>query len=239
MKKLLVMLVAVGFIAGTANAATLWMQFEGGGNEVTLAPSQNVNVEVWVDLIPGEGLSGMSAPWWPAGTADAPSYPGGVEGLVEMSAVGVPSGWIDASQLDVIGLPGASIIVGASDPGTQSLVGPGSFMVGLMTIHQNDILSANSPNFPDFYPVMFGGDPNGTPQLSKANGQDYPWSPVYASHPYSGYYTWGQGASAISGKAPGGAYSIDANPLMVHCVIPEPASLSLLALGGLALIRRR
>lgn len=244
MKKVLVMIVAMALVGSTANAATLWMQFEGGGNEVTLVPSQNVNVEIWVDLVAGDTLSGVGGPFWPTSTADQGAYPNYVEGL-EAVAWGPGTDamdWITPGGLGVVGSPTHSISL-AAPTAAQVIDGPGSFLLGVMTIHQNNIINADSTYFNedgtdefDFYPIMFGGNPAAIPNLSNGTGADYPFSPVYQA--YSGYYTWGQGASAVSGKGPGGAYNLPDNPLIVHC-IPEPASLALLALGGLAIIRRR
>jgi hypothetical protein len=237
MKKLIVMLVAVGLMAGTANAATLWMQFEGGLDEVTLAPSDSINVEVWVDLLAGETLSTVFYPNWPD-TPYETDFVVPVSGLEQTGLSTSIAGWSTAGQGGLLGngIVGApqQFAAAADDPNVGSLTGPGSFLVGIQTIHQNDITNDLSPEY-DFYPIMFGGDP-GTPvaQVLDQGGAAFTFDPRYASYS-PGYYTYGQGASEIITKK----WSIGDDPLIVNCIIPEPASLALLALGGLAIIRRR
>ena len=228
MKKALAMLVVVGLMAGTANAATLWMQFEGGANEITLNPSDMVNVEVWLDIIAGDNVSGLGQPFWPGDGV-------GVNGLVQESVTPI-AGWDENSLDGMLGLSGQQDINVFAPTLGDVIDGPGSFLLAVMTLHQNDLQNLDNPLFPDYYPIMFGGDPTVTSALLNSVGSEIGFTPVYAS--YSGYYTWGQGASAISGKTGTTAWALEDNPLKVYC-IPEPASLALLALGGLAIIRRR
>lgn len=246
MKKALAMLVVVGLMAGTANAATLWMQFEGGGNVATLAPSESINVEIWVDLLAGDALSTVYYTNWPydgaenPGAMDEPNpYPNGVEGLVQTGLTAVAAGWNSQPVNGVLGAVGGDGLQQVAFGTTSNFLGGGSFLIGIQTIHQNEITNALSTDFNgsleyDFYPIMFGGDP-GTPvsALLNSTGGSFTFAPNYAGG-YANYYTWGQGSAAANSVYGG---TVD-NPLMVYC-IPEPASLSLLALGALAVIRRR
>ena len=229
MKAKLVCAVAVMALgmATPGHAATLWMQFENGGNEITLAPSHTFNVEVWLDILAGDNVSGLGQPFWPGDAV-------GVNGLVQENVTPI-AGWDENSLDGVLGLSGQQDINVFAPTLAQVIDGPGSYLLAVMTLHMNDLVPDNNPLFPDYYPIMFGGDPTVTSALLNSVGSEIGFTPVYAS--YSGYYTWGQGASAISGKTGTTAWALDDNPLKVY--EPEPASISLLALGGLLVLRRR
>ena len=213
-------------VASTTDAATLWMQFEGGGNTITVMPSSYVNVEVWIDLLNGDSLSGLGQPYWPGDST-------GIEGLEQTSVIPYP-GWGENSLDGVVGMYAQQDInVFAPGPG-QVIYGPGSYLLAVMTLHQNGICNDDSLLYPEFYPIMFGGDPTVTSALLDAVGHEIPFWPANAV--YSGYYTWGQGSCAISGK--NGNLTYD-DPLKVYCPVPEPASMCLLVLGGGWILRRR
>ena len=59
MRSITLLLMVFGLSLAPASGATLWMQFEGGGNVATLAPSDSINVEIWVDLLPGDSLGAL------------------------------------------------------------------------------------------------------------------------------------------------------------------------------------
>ena len=206
-------------VCAPAGGAIQWMQFEGGLSEVTLAPSDFINVEIWLDLLPGEEVTGLF----------------------------YRNAWAeDVYQTDLSGRApwqlGADIVHGRLGDPTQwvhfftanPVVGPGSFLIGTQTLHLGQ-WNPVPPN-PPYYEVMFDGDPTVSSGLLDDNLLPIPFDPPAVDLGYSGYYTWGQGASAISGKSAFGDYDLPADPLLIH--IPEPAALTLLALGALAILRR-
>ena len=233
-------IVLAAAVCSPAGASTLWMQFEGGGNVVTLAPSGSVNVEIWLDLLAGDPIAGLAQELWPLRTPDEAAYPNGVDGLVSTAVTPYPI-WRENSLHGVIGT--AQYISTYAETANELIEGPGSFLLAVVTIHKNDLFPGDTPYFGpggeyDFYPIMFGGDPTVLSALTAYDGvaaYEPVFSPPYAG--YSGYYTWGQGASAISGKSGTNDWWLDDDPLKVY--VPEPASMCLLVLGGLLVLRRR
>ena len=215
MKKVLLVLLVGGMLATTANAATLWMQFQGGGNEITVAPSDEIVVEIWFDIAhAGDTVSTVFHENQLAA------------GLDQTASVAVPTNWSAGGLNGPLGPGTNQFAVGADDPLTDSLGGVGSYHVGYQLIHQNIDTGDWEISF---------GDPGTFAQVLDAAGGNYLW---WGDGTYAGYYTYGQGACYVAGNPKTGLLPVAADPLIVHC-IPEPSSLALLALGGLALIRRR
>ena len=264
MKQSVTSLGIVMLLASSSHGAVLWMQFEGGGNEVTLHPSESVNVEIWLNLVEGETITGLSYGNWPTVPDTAESayprswydlYGPGVEGLEQGVVDALPSGWSSNGSRTRVALGSysheeAQFVNIFAQGWDDILVGPGSFHIANQPVYHNSITIAQSQYFNGqvnddfydadkgkyFYPIMFGGDPvhGWGINLSDMWGGDVAFNPNYVAAGYSGYYTWGQGASAISGRG----WSLADNPLKVFNN-PEPASLALLLVGGLACLRRR
>ena len=242
MKQALVLALAFGVWIAPAGAATLWMQFEGGGNEVYMAPSQTLAIEIWVDLVAGDTLAGLFHTNWPydgpdpSGIMDVPfDYPNGLENIVQVGTEVIPEGWRDQPVNGVLGVEGQQQVAFGAEQQEDCLSGPGSFLIGRQFIHMNSLIAIYPPfGQYDFYPIMFGGDPGGpTSTLQDLFGANFTFDPRYAGS-YAGYYTWGQGAAAA---AKGEAWSLADDPLIVR--IPEPGALSLVLVGAFAILRRR
>jgi len=217
MKKALLLSLVIGMMAASANAATLRMNFAGGGDVITVAPTDEFTVEVWIDMVAGETLAGA---FYPNGFA---------AGLVQVGLASPPTNWARAGYDSVLGDGNQQASFGALNPSMDSLVGPGSVLIGLQYIHQNDLTGD--------YEIVFGDPLGGFVGLLDQSAVSFIWYGYGGS--FAGYYEYGKGSPYVPASGRGGAIPGQAaDPLIVHC-IPEPAALSLLLLGGVAVLRRR
>jgi len=224
MKRVLVIALALAFPTA-ASALQIEMFFPGSATEVTLAPSQTVEVEVYAKLNTGFGAGDTLIT---VGTE--------FEAAVGLDIIGTAAaypGWT----------PGATLLgqmlgdgLGASSPyvsfGGPVIAAPAYVLLGTFTIHQRGEVEYINQD----YELMFT-DMKVPPNFGAYDGTGaaIAYHGTYGTA-YSGYYNFGKGSPYIAQQksTPGQAK----DPLIVHC-IPEPASLSLLVLGGLAALRRR
>ena len=234
MKKFVLVAVAVAMLATTANAANLRMNFApnpfGTEQEVTLAPSDAVDVEIWLDLIAGEDsvgiLTAFEQPW----DLNTLAY---VPGAIDQTAHNTDLfDWTELGVDAPIGPEaGAARAAFGNLDNQDPITGAGSFLVGTATLHQTAI-GAPAPGDPAVpYEIVFykGGN---FPTITQSSGAAMVYNVNYAGV-YPGY--WAFGAYGNPGKLAG---KIGRNPLIINCV-PEPGALALLALGGLSVLRRR
>lgn len=213
MKKLLLMALVVGIVATSASAARLSMEFRGYGGEVTMAPTDYVTIDIW--LTPGplnnsETIQNVAFAFETAGDAAPSEFT-----VVEISTY---SDWTYLLQPeDVPTKFGFLENFYVSSGGT-----PYHLMAGGDPIHLLDIVLHK-----DFF---LGNDVS--IWFREGTGPTTPWMATALGSPMvPGNETWGANFYEID---QGGI----ADPLIIHN-IPEPTSLALLALGGLALLRRR
>jgi hypothetical protein len=229
MKKLLVILF-VGVFAASANAATLSMLFDDGPvdqgpypkEEITLSPSETAVLSIYIDLKANDpGFSGLAGQF-----EDAP-------GLAAVGEAAAPANWNADSALGPLGVGVGKYVANyfTTDAVVDALRGPGQFLVAEIVIHQ-----LNEPLPPQDYEIVFYHNPAAFSwDLTNEIGSSFTFHPKFEGNSYSGYYTYGKGAPDAGALMTGYTYR---DPLIVHC-IPEPGSMALLVLGGLAALRRR
>jgi hypothetical protein len=252
MKKGLVGILAVGFMATAANAATLSMRFAGGATEITMgAASDSATIEVlltWNTLDGGKAPSKISSI---NARFDVGTVVPGVGGNYVQDTFPAPSKWVVTDtatsvagwNTDGSSAPGAafdrSYFFASEDPaGAVNLVGaPGTTVVlGSFTIHKTAFSAGDTA-------IVFRvEDP--LPALSEGpTGWSSRWQ--YGVELARNNWLMGAGPGAPAVGNPGdadprwGFHGYESlNPLVIHNV-PEPSALALLALGGLAMLRRR
>ena len=237
MKKFVLVAVAVAMLATTANAAYLRMNFTFDPvihptwteQEVTLAETDEVDVEIWLDLLAGDSVVGLLTafeyPWDTALTV--PAYvPGAIDQTAHAVDTGMPVNWATQGVDARIGPNSGDARASFVNANNQNpITGAASWLVGKATLHQTAI------GVPGTYEIVFykGGN---FPDITKDDGGSMVYNVTYAS--YSPGY-WAFGAYGNPGKGPS---KTGRNPLIINCV-PEPGALALLALGGLSVLRRR
>jgi len=240
MKKGLLGLIAVGMIATAANAATLSMRFAGGGNEVTLAPSQSATVEVVITMGLADGpkspskLTGFDMRFEVGDVADAGFGPYVVDGSTKYSVTEHTAfpGWSLAAASPLPNTFNSSYFLSAGDP--AGLIGPtgataGDTVIATFTIHK-DVFELG-----DTFVVWRKG--SALPALyngAAAWGDRFGYTAEVARN----QFLHGQGSPGDAGPQNQYHGYEDFEPLIIHNV-PEPSALALLALGGLAMLRRR
>jgi hypothetical protein len=214
MKKALLALTVVALMATTSNAAMLWMEWAGTDSDtVQVVQGGTATAEIWVELAAGDDLINFFA-----GNESAPM----------ISQTGVTTdiaGWIDASVSGVLGAPGQQISVGT--PGAVSPIQGGTFLIAEQTLQVSPAAEIGS-----LHDITFA---HSTVGLLDLTGGAYTFGPSLAGTvPH--FFGYGAGSPGVDGGALG---SSPRDPLVIEVIVPEPASLALLALGGFALLRRR
>lgn len=232
MKRLLLMALVVGMVATAANAATIGMKWAGTDDQkIFAAPSDTVAVDIILTIYATgpaqEGVSGV-------GYVNMPVVDGN---LIQIGLVADPLGQLDAAGWSW-GSGGAD---GALGDGTQQVaffaagsgdlaMTPGEYVIGRQLLHLADDSPIGGENKEIKFDHAFGVDVFNAAgasmlfNLAKSTTYYYAGYPGYVSYSHFGNPGWKQ--------------QQDPNPLLLG-KIPEPASLALLALGGVAVLRRK
>jgi len=211
MKKFVLSILAGGILAGTANAVGLGMEFQNGEGYYATMPSEAVWIDIYVTLMPSESISGLGfRPALPDPVGLVSSMPG--PGFTDGSDI--PGGWL------FFGISGGYI---HADEVTKILVGG-------FDVHFED------GEFSDTYEIFFEHE---WLCFFDDHGHEYYWDARYAmTVSYPGYIAYADWGNPGWGTNPAKGHQPTPNPLILHN-IPEPTSVALLALGGLAVLRRR
>ena len=211
MKKFVVALMAVGLLTTVANGASLSLSFPGGLTEWTLATSETVEVEVWFQMNAGDSLAGVGF--------RLDSAPG----LDQIGSTPVQAGWSSSSTPGILGTPQQFVGFG----GTPYNGPDTGMLLGTVEIHQ---IQGTGPID---YDITI--DVDNPINVQNAAGASYTRVAPGMYTGYANYYAIGTGSP---GYVDGFGGVAQPNPLILHH-IPEPGSLALLALGGIAIVRRR
>lgn len=261
MKKTILMFLVVGAMASVANAGMLMMSFRdgtqgypAGTTEVTLSPSDTVYLDiVWRmqttdKKASGNYVDGMDLRFnlWSTDPAAGETPTSVVDDLIVAAAPTSPFGWVTGASDPVggqIGSPGGYFLAGSDTAGTHRIAATGAqfdTLVLSVLLHKSPDYSL-ATTYLSFMEYVPGGVGSGVIPAVYMTGSNWTLLFGYPGHTTTGpkQFTMGTGnpGDNPSFYDPYHGYDIGA-PLIVHN-IPEPGSLALLALGGLALLRRR
>jgi hypothetical protein len=221
MKKVLASLMAVGLMATAANAATVGLRWSDTPDQKHLGAG---TVEVFISLLNGESVSGANG--------DFVCVSGDCSNLLFTNfQPGNAAGW-EASNTGIgphMGAPDfAGMNGGATNPLTDSVSGPTSFIMARFDVGFDGAPDLSEKGFAVAFPTNPGGG------VINATAQAYKWDTRYNGS-FAGYIAFDAnfGNPGFAGK--GGEPALG----LLITKVPEPSSLALIALGGLAMLRRR
>jgi hypothetical protein len=226
MKKFVLLALTVGLLAGTANAASLYMEWaaEGGATAThDMEVGDSAVINIYVDLLAGETFSTLA-------------YANSAQPLVSQTGTTVvPANWGNGSfNGTTLGAGGQQIAFAANNPLVDFLSGPSPYtLIGTQTVQ---LSAAASPGDPDV-PVAFQDPTLAGMLFYDMNGAPFTWDARYNTS-YSGYVAFANYGNPGWGLNPAKGHQPTPNPLYIN-IIPEPSALALLALGGFSLLRRR
>ena len=226
MKKFVLVTLTVGLLAGTANAASLYMEWaaEGDATPITgVAPGGSADINIYVDLFAGDTFSTLA-------------YANSAQPLVSQTGTTVvPANWGNGSfNGTTLGAGGQQIAFAANNPLVDYLAGPTTrTLVGTQTVQLDATAMVGDPDVP----VTFQ-DPTASGMLFlDMTGAGLTWNALYNTS-YSGYVAFANYGNPGWGTKTAQGHQPTPNPLLIN-IIPEPSALALLGLGGFALLRRR
>ena len=251
MKRVVLFALSVALFAGVASAqdvgtADVWIQPVGGGNQINILESETAIIQLWmnysapVDTYPDERLLlGMDAQ---LDHRDAQGINFEVTGFNGPGAADQygPWGLLNGHDPDGFYVKSRGQLDEAGFDGIPDYTGVGNldwyqFQGTVAPLYEND--RGLQPNLGDILLdeiIIHGVSDCGT----EANRVIFAPN-EYAPSWFEGYFYNGEYDHNLESLMVLGTGINKVNPIYVHVSIPEPASLALLAFGGLAAIRRR
>jgi hypothetical protein len=258
MKKVLLGILAVGLTATAANAAQLSLRFAGGATEVTMGPAASDSVTIEVLLTFTAPLDNTKSPSKTSGINarfEVGDRVPGFGGDYFQDTFGGPSkfvvtdtstpvaGWnSDGASADGNAFD-SSYFFAAEDPtGVVRLSGAtlGTVVLGSFTIHH----AGGSVADDTYIAFRVGAALPAVNEAASAWGSRWQYDTQNARN----QYLFNSGPTGAANPLPGNPGDAGPqwtyhgyetlNPLVIHN-LPEPSALALLALGGLAMLRRR
>ena len=220
MRKVLLGVALFGLVASGANGALLFLQADDGGGKIELAPGDSGNMSMMITI------RDIDVDWGPKfdstgfGFVNAFLNDDDDEANGEVDVTGLTEGIGSIYDRGAFTLPADishnqqneyGLIMGNGPEGAGSAWGPGTYLLDTLALTHN------------------GASTSGTVSVTFEKGGRAPQ--IFADN--LTMYAWGFGFdNVIPGFAdPGSPFEIN--------LVPEPASLALVAFGGLALLRRR
>jgi len=180
-------------------AATIYLRWSGeAGDTIELSPGGVAEVELWMDLIDGESLSGL---FYTNTSTNA---------LRQIDTEILLNGWSDGSLDGLLG-NGTQQIVFTSDSSGVNLTDAGAYLIGKQTIR----LETCVPNAPIALTID-----HGSLHVYNATASQPTWDARYNTS-YAGYIAYGDYGNPGWGTKTAQGHQPTSNPLYAQCV-PQP-----------------
>jgi hypothetical protein len=231
MKRFVLCVLAVGMVASVASAAEVGIRWKDAPADQLYPTGLNVSdtavIEIMVSLQASEYVGGVGISF-----CDAVGNP--IENMSAIASTPKVVDWQDGSTYGVLGSLdqwAAFFVDGAG------LHGPYNGPLAEVTIHMDSLEGVETKEIFINHSSLVFVDGGGNELVWDARYNNTPTWPGYIAYGWWGNQGWPH-LTTKKGAPIEGSGQPTANPLLIG-KIPEPASLSLLALGGLALLRRR
>jgi len=234
MKKVLISMLAVALVATAADATLIGLRWKDTAAQSNTVPfGTPAVIQVYVQQMAGDpttsGIGGHINAWDNA-AATLATTPGQVS---QTAVTPVPAGWAIAVAATVNGPVNAPTTqFGVSDPNPSTAGLGGTYVMAELTVQHTALTTKDIYITLDWPSMTVLGAQGGIIYGDLSSGGKWNQAKANVKSGYVAYGNWGSPGWSISA-----ARNQAANGLILHT--PEPASLALLVLGGIAALRRR